>query len=452
MIEKALLVLVCVLFNLVALFLIRKHSRANRFFLSIPLLFYIIFTTFVGLGSVVIYLDQDLLINTLNLGSLDDNLFNHALQMNLGIMFFAFGVAFTALVTNFSAYNEITAFQESRILIPNKPLVIVNLLLVGSAIALVLIYIFMSELEVVPLFTALSNVIIGESSDLSRMRGEVADDTSIPGAFVQLMRYVLPFALTYIWILQLRHLRRSSIFVLAIILSSITVFVLFSLGQRAPVIEYLVCCILMMNYIRPPKKFPLKLTTSLVMAFVIIFVLMSILLERSGTAPTWLELISLYLDELFYRIFITHAQTGSYLYQLIPNTMEFKGWDIYIENLRGYLPGRHLSFSHELFSYVHDWVGSASHSSLAEAYASFGLTGVLSVALLLGTVCQYLMVRFVRGRKSEIRIIFYGFISVSMTGPAIGSLTGIPYNGLLTTSLLYLLIASSFGLLGIRER
>ena len=452
MIDKTLLILMCALCNGIALFLIRRHSSAKRFFLSIPLLFYIIFTTFVGVGSVVIYLDQDLLINTLNIGSLDDNLFNHAFQMNLGIMCFALGVTFTSLVTSFSAYKEISAFQDKEILAPNRPMVIVNVLLIGSAFTMLLIYIFMSELEVVPLLTALSNVIVGESSDLSRMRGEVADDSSIPGVFVQLMRYVLPFALTYIWILQLRHVKRSSILVLAVLLSSITVFILFSLGQRAPVIEYLVCCIVIINFIRPPKKFPVKLTVSLIGVFVVLFVSMSILLERSGTAPTWWELISLYLDELFYRIFITHAQTGSYLYQLIPNNMEYKGWDIYIENLRGYLPGRHMSFSHELFSYVHDWVGSASHSSFAEAYASFGITGVIAVAMSLGTLCQYLMVRFIRGRKSELRTIFYGFITVSMTGPAIGSLTGIPYNGFLATSLLYIAIASSFGLLGIRER
>lgn len=452
MIDKITLVVLCALCNLIALFLIRKHSRAKKIFLSIPILFYVIFTAFVGFGSVLIYLNQDLLLNTLNIGSLDENLFNHALQMNLAIFCFGVGVAFTSLVTRFSAYNEISQFQDKAILAPNKPFVIVSLLLIGIAVTLVPIFYFFSGLEVVPLFTALANVFVGENSGLSGMREEMSEEQNIPGVFVQLMRYVLPFALTYLWILQTRHVRRSWVFAVTSVLSLGTVFILFSLGQRAPVIEYLVCCIVLLNYVRPPKKFPIKAALILLFIFVAMFLSMSILLERSGTASSWFELISLYLDELCYRVFITHSQTGSYLYQLIPDTMDFRGWDIYIINLKGYLPGPHVSFSHELFSYIHDWVGSASHSAFAEAYASFGATGVIAVALLLGSISQYLMVQLVRGKKSEARLIFYAFLSVSMVGPAIGSVTGVLYNGLLTTGLMYMLISLGIAVLGVRER
>lgn len=434
-----------ILANLFAYFTLKKHSGLGTTRINNSTLFYLLFLILVDIGSLALVYNPELLINVLVSDDLNETLLRHSIHMNISIVFFSFGVISASYICNFNYKQRSIAYSEKKAIRNPNATVHKVFTAIGIIISIFIMEYYFSSLEFIPLKEAIINILTNHDSGLAQMRHEITYDTSIPGWFLQFIRIILPFLICYGWML----FRKSpDIFYFSFLLPSTCYmfYSLFSLGQRAPLLEFLISCFIMYGYSTKEKVFKFRLLAVTAIILFVTILLLTLLLERAGGGEDLSQRIAINIDQIAYRIFITSAQTGSYLYQLIPRIIDFQNFDIYLENLRGYLPGYANSFSVDLFSIVHTKSGSASHSCITEAYASFGLSGVCIVSLLVGFMTQIVTIYSLIFKKSDMNIVTTGFLTIILSDIAVGSLTGIFYNGLVSLILLNILMRTLFAI------
>ena len=439
MIEHFLAIIVFVISTLFAWIIITGLNKGSRLLYSPPVVFFWLHLVMVQIGALCLALDYDFLSHILVIDNLAWALFLYSIQMSLGLLCFAVGCAMSSFVYKFSARKELSIFQSKNISFPLRQYYALITIILGF-----LFIFFMGSYYLArggaPFVAAILNLLAGDSSSgLSAMRAENSYDNAMPGTLLQVVRVVLPYiALSLLFFNKFSPKRSFVIGVLKYPIALFATLFLVANGERMPLISIILVWLICENYLNYIKR-QSKLIFLGVCVISIVLIALSLLLGREQLEGGFLDNMTLLFSNLVHRVFISQSQTGSYIYQIIQEFSDLRGFEIYKQNLLTYLPGSVNSFSADLFYIVHGRPGSASHSSLAEAYASFGFSGVLSISFILGLTFQYVTIRMVRGEKNIPRMIFYSFVTVILSLVALGSVTGVFYGGLVGLIFIFVL-------------
>jgi hypothetical protein len=170
---------------------------------------------------------------------------------------------------------------------------------------------------------------------------------------------------------------------------------------------------------------------------------MTILLGRNEDAT-----ILIILFELFFRGFISQSQTGTFVFQLIPSIQPHLLGFGYLQNLPSFITGLDsISFSGEVFQYIHGRPGGASFSAFTEGYANFGILGIIVVPILFAFAMLLIELRRVKIGHNYLEVCFYIYCLVGIVpNLALGSAVGPFINFLLLRLLIFLIRTLSLSL------
>lgn len=423
-------------FSIAAAFRLSKgHSVLYSPLLQI-ITFHFVFTL---IGAHFFAYDSGFLLHILDEKTISQSQLNYAMQMGIVAPSLVLGAYFVKFIFNFEAGREITQYQNCKLI--SERTSISNILLMSYLIffvALVFNFYF-TKLNGFPIINAVINIVAGADSGLAAARSNVNYEVGFPGWLVQIVRFIIP-SISLVLFLTFSNTR--SLFVkyfgrwLLILLS---VFLLVSNGDRMPLLMYVISVIVVLNYVNN-KRSTLKQLVY-VFLFIILFLgVFSFLLGRGAENQNIIEAIVQTIIDVFFRIFLSQSQTGSYIFQLYGNGNGFSMFDIYVQNFSTYFVDDIKSYSVDLFYLVHGRSGSASHSAFAEAYASFGTLGIVLISIFLGALSQYLFIKMIRMNKTILHLVCFSYLGLSISISALGSVTGIMYNGMIAIVFVYLVI------------
>ena len=426
----------CAIFGILIAY---KISFGQRIFLS-PIFFLLGFhIVFVQIGAAIFAVNQGALTHIVEYNSLSQSQNQYAFDMALASLFMPLGAIYANFIFRFSPKREISFFQAKPVILTNRR----TLKTIIKATLIVCFFIVFSYQFAVygsfPIIDGLTNIFHGKESSISAMRNYSTYGIGTPGWFLQITRTIIPILVITLFYFNYYSSSSNKVKYVTSIYLPISILLLIMNGERMPFVMFILSWVASYSYMSG-KKLNTKIifiTSIMLISFLAIF---SVLLGRSTETGFSINSIIIILGDTFHRIFISQSLTGSYIYQLFYSSKDFAGLDIYLQNLLTYLPGRGHSYSVDLFYMIHQRSGSASHSSFAEAYASFSTIGVINVAMGIGYVAQYLTIRIVRGRKDILRVISYGFGTIVFSTITYGSITGLAYNGALAIIAIYLLV------------
>lgn len=428
-------------FSITAAFRFSKgHSVLYSPLLQI-ITFHFIFTL---IGAHFFAYDSRFLLHILNKMTIVESQLNYAMQMGIVAPCLVLGAYLVKFILNFEAGREITQYQNCKLI--SERTSTSNLLLISYLIffvALVFNFYF-TKLNGFPIVNAVINIVAGADSGLATARSNVNYEVGFPGWLVQIVRFIIP---SISLVLFLTFSNNRSLFVnyfgrwLLILLS---LFLLISNGDRMPLLMYVISIVIALNNVNDnDKRNSLKQLVYVVLFIILFLGVFSFLLGRGTENINIIESIIQTIIDVFFRIFLSQSQTGSYIFQLYGNGQGFSMFDIYIQNFSTYFVDDIKSYSVDLFYLVHGRSGSASHSAFAEAYASFGTLGVILISIFLGALSQYLFIKMIRMNKTILHSVCFSFLGLSISISALGSVTGIMYNGLIAIVFVYLAITST---------
>jgi oligosaccharide repeat unit polymerase len=132
------------------------------------------------------------------------------------------------------------------------------------------------------------------------------------------------------------------------------------------------------------------------------------------------------LSSIVYRLFISQSQTGFYIVQLYPEIIDYAFGGIYFQNISNLLPGFDVSHSGELFRMIHNRLGGASHTSILEAYANFGVLGSLIYSVIIGIALSIFSKYIIQKDNKILHYSFYViFLSYLIPAATNGSIIGV---------------------------
>lgn len=104
------------------------------------------------------------------------------------------------------------------------------------------------------------------------------------------------------------------------------------------------------------------------------------------------------------------------MFEVFPRHQPFLSGQGIMSDVVGILPGPQPGFTRWLFDVVFRVYGTGTAPTvfLGQAYADFGLPGVWIEALAAGFVMQVAYVKFLRGKKSIIRLVAFTFIFMAL--------------------------------------
>mgnify|MGYP001211550147 CR=1 FL=1 len=399
------------------------HLKKTNFLFDSVLIFYISFVIFIAIGAIIFLNDSSFLINTLSSGDdLNNILDKYSLYMSIG--FFTF--IFSSFVFLF--------FREHLLL--NKKTIPINSRFIISIVFLISLFISVVGFLLEPNYVSnLSQFFSGslDGRDI-RMATTLEDSNSSYAGkgIVNVIKYqLLPFmSLAFIILNKNRRF---------LILSTILVVFIVLIGEfrRAPALFFLISIFFYFLFFdNSLKKSPsvMKLFFYFII-FILAYTLLSLTLGRSS------ESIFLFTYELLYRIFISSAQTGTYIFQIIPAIMPELNGSSYIQNLPSFITGMDdWSFAAEIFYYIHGRQGGASFSFISEGYANFGIYGIFLTTILLSLLFSCVEYNFQKRSSDYLELAFYIFFLINLV-PAfvMGSLVGPMINIILVRITIFLM-------------
>jgi len=404
-----------------------KLSKGNGLLISPFALYWFLFVIFIVIGSVLLLIEPNFRLHFLSVRNLEMSLFRHAFDMNLSLVTFSLGGIAASKLWSFSASKEITDFQSFRVEGLNKTSVVY--FWIAGAVCVLLLGTYFLTSDSVPIVQAIINILAGNESELAQLRRDATYENAVPGLLLQISRYVLPALVVCLGIFMFKLKFRSKVaWTVFALLALMSAFFLLIRGERSPIINVVLIFIVAQSLFATDSGM-LRILKAMGVAVATVFFALSFLLGRVQSGEDWLDTIGGLLSELSYRVFVSQSQTGSYIYQLIPEVRDHYGLGLYWQNLVTFLPGTQRSFSVDLFEMVHGFSGSASHSAIAEGFAAMGSVFASLLSFLVGFIFMSLSILLVRSRKSVISILFLSVMIPSLASIATGSITGIIYGG-----------------------
>jgi hypothetical protein len=230
-----------------------------------------------------------------------------------------------------------------------------------------------------------------------------------------------------------------------------TLFVILSSGQRWPLFEALMVYAIYYSISHKVHVNWMKVIKISCIIFVIMFIL-SYFQPRFLMTEDLLTNLMLNLEAIIYRLFVSQAMTSYYIFNLIPENLEFGMGTYLIQDLSTYLPGYQEGFSTFIYKLTHDGkIGSASFSTLSLFYADFGYFSII-VAFSFGILLQLYTNNIYRFSPSKIRLIFHSFVIMALATTSLGSISGVLYHGLISGYMLYILLKIIFTLVSSKEK
>jgi oligosaccharide repeat unit polymerase len=386
--------------------------------LSPSVVFYIYFEVFIGIGSILIYIEPDLLLHTIvTEPKLSVDLYTYMWTMSFAILFLSISVSIAREMRSYQdSLNVVQSefFKKSTILINKYWLVILIGFLLSLAIGMIKFIFFVDFSEV------LSGAIIGEITgrDYRQLLSQsqyTGGDYYGQGYFNFIIYKVLPFFSLLVFI----KYDLEDVFVLKWFSFILTCIIIYGELRRTPILQMITMLFFYKAFTK--KNLNIKKIAMWFTILITLIVVSTLVLGRYSEANG----IKGAYDAIMYRLFISQTQTGSFIFQIYPYLKEFSYGGIYVKNLSGILPGVDLAYSADIFAIIHDRIGGASHSSMAEAYANFGFIGVLFFSVGLGWYFFVIEKKMVKEKANILYFSFYiVFLSFVVSAISNGSIIG----------------------------
>jgi len=382
----------------------------GRIILSPVLLFTLLQTFMVNLGLLLTIID-------------DQNLYYKYLIILLSTFFFNLGALFVNKKKyNYTISNNTLSKQNKAILFIGFVLVciLLNYLLKDLLIGF---FHFFSEL--------ISGNLISAISILAESRRTFSFSSGSTGIITEVKNIILVFLTIYIvasnfkWYLKL----------LVVIIAS---FFLLSSGQRWPLFEALLVYFIFITYSKN-IKFNFKRIFSLSILIYFILFLTSYFQARFEMSDNFSDNIMMNIKSINYRLFVSQNMTTSYVFNLIPETLDYGMGSYIFQDFSTLLPGHQEGFSSFIYRITHSGKpGSASFSTLTLFFADFGVFGMF-ISFFYGLSLQYYCNLIFSKSISLHRLIFHSFVVLAVSTTSLGSLAGIVTHGLLSGFLMFYL-------------
>lgn len=393
-----------------------------RYLMITPLLLLVVFhVVFNQIGSLVFSYDPRFVSHIVGYSDMKESQFRYGFYMSIVPIFICLGAVIVNLIFSHGRKKKLLTYQDDMVCndYTYRKEKIIYLTVVLS------LFIFVS----VTYYLKVGGVpILNGIDSLASYREEINYSSGIPGWLTQVNRFVIP-SLSLILYFSCKYRLRWFFLILPVAF-------LVANGERMPLVMYLLSCLICFSHSQG-SKLRVRQIFIFVSAILCFIALFTVLLGRTEDGASVFDVILAVL----HRIFISQSQTGSYIFQLFGTSdSAFYGWGIYLQNISTYFTDT-KSFSVDLFYLVHSRSGSASHSAFSEAYASFGSPGIIAVSLILGAISEIVLFCQLSMRKNVKNIVTFSLVHMSISMLALGSLTGLVYNGLASAVLVFMILS-----------
>lgn len=232
------------------------------------------------------------------------------------------------------------------------------------------------------------------------------------------------------------HTYLSLVMIFAIIILTI------SGGGRLKALFFAMYVVTAYTFIKPISFSYIINITSVLLWFLI---LQTIALGRISYAvegSSIFETIIISLNRLVERVFLTKGYATQKIFEYIPNYTDYRYGETIVTTLLGKQSDT-LPLSQEMFIFIYGSgsSGTAGPQAFGEAYANFGVVGMLFYSLILGILVQLCTI-FVRNRLSldPLKIAFLAYFTVLISRIGYSDILTFKANGLHILLFLYLLI------------
>ena len=282
----------------------------------------------------------------------------------------------------------------------------------------------------------LSDIFLGNIVESRQMLAESRKNFSFnkeggSGIATQFKNVILVFFTIFIVTVNFKKLTK-------IIVIIISLFLILSSGQRWPLFEALLVYFIFRSYIKKIKINLKKIVVYGVFIYLILFIT-SFFQSRFVMSDNLFDNLLKNVEAINYRLFVSQAMTSYYIFDLIPETLNF-GWGDYIlKDFSTYLPGYQEGFATYIYKLTHGGnTGSASFSTLTLFFADFGVFSIL-ISFFFGIAIQYYTNLIFIKKISIHRLIFHSLVVVAIATTSLGSISGIITHGLLSGYLLFVI-------------
>ncbi len=388
--------------------------------------FYLTFVLSIGLGAIGFTVNKDFLLHTIFSGSeLENILIWYSFCMALGLVLFIFSSILLISIKPYSHYLIVSLDKSPQ----------------RTRQSVFLGFFFITSISFVgilmePGYLGLMRELLtgGVSGGFIRKSITLPDSADSYGGkgIVTVIKYQL---LPFISLAMLVNYRHNKVFLSIIVV--ITILLLASDFRRAPLFFYIISLIVLyFAFNSRYKKVGFFSFVFPITSVILVMLLMTILLGRSEDAS-----VLVILFELFFRAFISQSQTGTFVFQLIPSIQPHLLGFGYIQNLPSFITGLDsISFSGQVFHYIHGRPGGASFSAFTEGYANFGILGIIVIPILFAFAMLWIELRRVKMGRDYLEVCCYIYCLVSIVpNLALGSAVGPFINFLLLRLLIFLI-------------
>lgn len=256
-----------------------------------------------------------------------------------------------------------------------------------------------------------------------------------------MMTIGLPLSSAFVLINGIVGARRGQI-VAGSFMALISVVVLLSLGGRLAALFAVLFFLVAYSMVRK-IKFSQVITLSSILCWMLI--LQTIALGRlatAGTGRSTIEIMILSLNRVVERVFLVKGYVSQRALEFFPSGHKFLYGRSYSDALFGLEEGS-PSLAQEMANYIFGgYNATAGPQAFGEAYANFGLIGMLAVAGILG-VFVAVATRFVARRiqLDAFRVVFLAYFTVLIARTGYGEFFTFKSNGIHVLGLLYLMFA-----------
>ncbi len=402
------------------IFSYKMAKQKDRLVLTPLLLFTILQVIMVNIGMLIIAIEVN-----------KDSIYLGVVVLTLQLFFINLGAL---IVGNKKYILTVVRYKE--------PIAHKSIVLIAYALTFFLILTLLKDYLTIflDLIISISKGQVVESiGAMAEMRRELSfGGASNTGIMTQLKNTILVFLAIYI-------LKSNFSKFIKIGILFTTLFMILSSGQRWPLFQALMVYAIYYSVSHKVHVNWLKALKISCIIIVIIFTL-SYFQPRFVMTEDLLTNLMLNLEAVIYRLFISQAMTSYYIFNLIPESLEFGMGAYLIQDFSTYLPGYQEGFSTFIYKLTHDGkIGSASFSTLSLFYADFGYFSII-VSFSFGALLQLYANNIYRFRPSKIRLIFHSFVIMALATTSLGSISGVLYHGLITGYMLYILLKIIFTL------
>ena len=305
----------------------------------------------------IIMVNFGLLISVIKL----QNHYDKFLIVLLSTFFFSVG-AF--IIGKPKPIRKIQNFNQSTF---NKSIIFLGYTIVVIILTIILGDVLFGFIEFIK--ESISGNLIKAINILAESRRDFSFSSGGNGIITEFKNIILVFLTIYICSTNFKWYLKS-------IIVTITVIFLLSTGQRWPLFEALLVYFIFITYSKN-VIFNVKKTIFYSLIVYLFFFTVSYFTPRFSMSENFIENIIMNFEAVNFRLFISQNLTSLYIFDLIPNYLNF-GWGEYIiRDFSTLLPGYQKSFASYIYQLTHGGKpGSASFSSLTAFYADFAYFGI----------------------------------------------------------------------------